>query len=431
MLRRLWIAVLGASALGLVTAANAQRGEVEVPLGEATALRIIKDVDTIDVSKTRGRFRGIRVYALDGSAVDIQKIDIVFSDGFIFTEDRGQPIRLDRQDIRTRFIGPSGDRAGERFIDKIVMYYKTAPGEPARAHVRINGVTSPQGAKAVRTADAAPTRPGGATTGTVASTPTAPTPVKSEPLRPVSDTAVLFGVKEVGFVRERDTITVGREIGKFDKLQLRVLNNDVLFRELVVTYAGGETETVLRSAEVKSNTRTRWLDLKGDRFIEKIDVVYSSPRAGVRGEARVEVYGQYAESWTGEEGEGRKFNRGRIYVGGAAPLLFSVKKGLGYEREVISVARNRGFKQLFLNVRDRDITLKELKINYGDGTSQIVPFGSGLTGETIKIGSEFGPLPLQAKPIKDIEVRYRSQFFSSGKGSGTRPYAFVEFWAVH
>jgi hypothetical protein len=429
MLRRLWIAVLGASALGLVTAANAQRGEVEVPLGEATALRIIKDVDTIDVTKTPGRFRGIRVYALEGTAVDIHKIDIFFSDGTVFTEDRGKPIRLDETDKRTRFIGPSGDRAGERFIDKIVMYYKTAPGESTRAHVRINGVTSPQGAKAVRTA--ASPRPGTAVTGSIATTPTAPTPVKSEPLRPVSDTAVLFGVKTVGFVRERDIIPVGREIGMFDKIQLRVLHNDVLFRELVVTYAGGETETILRSAEAKANTRTRWFPLKGDRFIEKIDIVYSSPRAGFRGEARVEVYGEYAESWTGEEGEGRKFNRGRIYVGGASPLLFSLKKGIGYEREVISVARNRGFKQLFLTVRDRDITLKELKINYADGTSQIVPFGTGLTGETIKVGSEFGPLPLQTKPIKDVEVRYRSQFFSSGKGDSTRPYAFVEFWAAH
>lgn len=426
MLRRLWIAVLGASALGLVTAANAQRGEVEVPLGEATALRIIKDVDTIDVTKTPGRFRGIRVYALEGTAVDIHKIDIVFSDGYVFTEDRGKPIRLDESDKRTRFIGPTGDRAGERFIDKIVMHYKTAPGESTRAHVRINGVTSPQGAKAVRTAG-----PGAGVTGPVSATPTAPTPVKSEPLRPVSDTSVLFGVKTVGFVRERDTIPVGREVGMFDKIQLRVLNNDVLFRELVVTYAGGETETILRAAEAKANTRTRWFPLKGDRFIEKIDIVYSSPRAGFRGEARVEVYGEYAESWTGEEGEGRKFNRGRIYIGGASPLLFSLKKGIGYEREVISVARNRGFKQLFLTVRDRDITLKELKINYGDGTSQIVPFGTGLTGETIKVGSEFGPLPLQIKPIKDVEVRYRSQFFSSGKGVTERPYAFVEFWAAH
>jgi hypothetical protein len=112
--------------------------------------------------------------------------------------------------------------------------------------------------------------------------------------------------------------------------------------------------------------------------------------------------------------------------------LFSFKRGLGYEREVLPVARNRkGFKQLFLTVRDRDITLKEIKVNYADGTSQIVPFGMGLTGETIKVGSEFGPLPLQIKRIKDIEVRYRSQFFSSAKAAGPRPYAFVEFWAAY
>mgnify|MGYP001378747741 CR=1 FL=1 len=48
-----------------------------------------------------------------------------------------------------------------------------------------------------------------------------------------------------------------------------------------------------------------------------------------------------------------------------SPLLFSLKKGLGYEKETISVGRNRGgFKQLFMVVRDRDITLKLGKQDY-------------------------------------------------------------------
>jgi hypothetical protein len=430
MLRRLLITALGVLAFGPGPAAMAQGGDVEVPLAQATALRIIKDVDTIDVSKTPGRFSGIRVYALDGAAVDIFKIDIVFSDGYVFTEDRGRPIHLDQTDKRTRIIGPSGDKAGERFIDKIVMYYKTAPSEGSRAQVRITGVTSARGARAERSTAMAPSS--APVTGSVSATKTASSPVKARPGQAVSDSAVLFGVKTVGFGRDRDTIPVGREIGKFDKIQLRILNNDIVIREMVLTYAGGATETIIHNATAKANTRTAWFPLQGAQFIDKIDIVYSSTRAGRSGEARVEVYGEYADGWTDEEGEGRKFNRGRIYIGGASPVLFSFKKGLGYERQVLPVARNsKGFKHLFLHVRDRDITLKEIKVNYRDGTSQIVPFGMGLTGETIKVGSEFGPVPLQIKPIKDIEVRYRSQFFSSSRTAGSSPYAFVEFWATY
>ena len=133
MLRRLLVAVLGLSLFGLASAANAQ---VEVPLGEEVALKIIKDIDSIDVRSKPGRYSGIRVYALEGSAVDISKIDIVYSDGKTFTEDRGKLIQLNPTSPRTKVIGP---QAGEQFIDKIVLYYKTAPGEDRRARVRVTG----------------------------------------------------------------------------------------------------------------------------------------------------------------------------------------------------------------------------------------------------------------------------------------------------
>ena len=92
MLRRLFVGVLALFAFAAVSTANAQ--DVEVTLGEETALKIIPDKDTIDTVKIPGRYRGIRVYALEGSSVDIAKIDIVYSDGFVFTEDRGKLIQL-------------------------------------------------------------------------------------------------------------------------------------------------------------------------------------------------------------------------------------------------------------------------------------------------------------------------------------------------
>ena len=147
MLRRLLLATLALFAFGSLTSAIAQ---VEVTLAEEKVLRIIPDIDRIDASKIPGKFRGIRVYALDGSAVDIAKIDILYNDGTKFTEDRGRLIQLNQRDVRTRVIGPQSGLGPEKFIDQIVMYYKTAPGERNQARVRVTGITSSSGSRAIR-----------------------------------------------------------------------------------------------------------------------------------------------------------------------------------------------------------------------------------------------------------------------------------------
>ncbi|MEZ5857210.1 MAG: hypothetical protein R3D67_21680 [Hyphomicrobiaceae bacterium] len=147
MFGRLLAFALAVFVLGQTTAASAQ---VEVTLAEEKARRVIPDIDRIDVRSIPGKFRGIRVYALDGTAVDIRKIDVEYADGSVFTEDRGRLIRLDTRDIRTRIMGPDNGRGPLKFIDRIVMHYKAAPGEPRQARVRIVGITTESGADARR-----------------------------------------------------------------------------------------------------------------------------------------------------------------------------------------------------------------------------------------------------------------------------------------
>ena len=436
MLRRLIVGALALFAFG-VPAANAQ---VEVTLAEETALKVIPDIDKIDTTKIPGRFRGIRVYALDGTAVDISKIDVKFNDGTTFTEDRGRLIRLDQRDVRTRIMGPNGGNGPEKFIDQIVIYYKTAPGQPGRARVRIAGITSNEGARAARpggtVAPAVLPRPGGpAPTGPVAVAPTSSQPNTAQPGTITAGGDVLFGVQYVGFGIDRDVIKVGSEFGKFDKIRMRVLDNDIFINELRVIYANGEPDVLAVGANVPANTRTKWFTLKGDRFIREVQLVYKS-RPGFKGQARVEVYGEYAEGWYGPgpasagsgsitpQGEAFRHaaNRGWLYLGGQQPLFVSIKKGLGYETDVVSVARNWGFNRLRLDVKDRDITLNKLTIVYADGTNDTVPVGQKVDG-----GSSFGPVSLKPKAVKEIQVSYRSRIFDpQAKGKG---YAFVEFWA--
>ncbi len=60
-----------ALALFALLPAAAALAEVEVTLAEEKVRRIIRETDRIDTRSIPGKFSGIRVYALDGTAVDI------------------------------------------------------------------------------------------------------------------------------------------------------------------------------------------------------------------------------------------------------------------------------------------------------------------------------------------------------------------------
>ncbi|MEZ5857209.1 MAG: hypothetical protein R3D67_21675 [Hyphomicrobiaceae bacterium] len=244
---------------------------------------------------------------------------------------------------------------------------------------------------------------------------------------------VLFGVQQVGFGVDRDVIRVGTNYGKFDKIRLRVLDNDIFINEMRVLYDNGAPDVLAVDANVSANTRTKWFTLRGDRFIREIQLVYKS-RPSFRGQARIEVYGEYAEGWYsssapgsgGATGEAFKHsgNRGWLYLGGQQPKFFSVslKRGIGYETDIISVARNWGFNRLRLDVKDRAIQLNKLTVIYGDGTTDTTSVGKKIDG-----GSSFGPIEIKRQPVKEIQVSYRSRVFD--KNATSKAHAFVEFWA--
>ena len=232
---------------------------------------------------------------------------------------------------------------------------------------------------------------------------------------------VLFGTQTVGFGVDKDTIKVGSQVGKFDKIRLRVLDNDIYLVSMKVIYADGEPDEVAYNAEIKQNTRTRWIALKGDRFVDRIDLTYRS-RPSFKGQARIEVYGEYAEGWLGAQGEGRKFNQGWVLLGAQSAAL-----RIGFDKDVVPIGKNEGgFKRVRLNVRDRAITLKEIKIIYGTGETDIIPVNT-----RIDAGGSYGPLDLigKVRVIKEVELTYRSRFIDpSAKGKGA---AVVEIWALH
>ena len=440
MLRKFVQVALAMLALGLVSPASAET--IEALFWEDKSSRAISEPDEIDTTDIVGRFRGVRVYALDGTSVEIAKVEINYADGSKHIEDRGSPTKLNTFNSRTRVIGPENGYGPEKFIDEVVVHYQ-ATGEKQHARLRIVGVTTERAARAKRTpADVAvgpgARRPSEMVTPVASRDGSGASSVVVIPPPSGPDAAggdVLFGVQSVSFGTDRDVIRVGTELGKFDKIRLRVFDNDIFMTELRVIYSNGEPDVLAVEANIPANARTKWFALKGDRFIKEIQLVYRS-KPSFRGQARVEVYGEYAEGWFAPmpsnmrpgqisyAGEAFKHgpNRGWLYLGGQQPKFISVKKGLGYETDTVMVHRNRGFNRIRLDVKDRAITLNKLTIIYSDNSTDVVD-----VGKAIEAGSGYTVPTLKAKPIKEIQVSYRSRIFD--RKATSSGYAFVEFWA--
>lgn len=235
-----------------------------------------------------------------------------------------------------------------------------------------------------------------------------------------SNGEVLFGVQDVGFLVDRDTIRVGAEIGKFDRIRLRVLKNEIFVTDLKAVFADGSTETLLTDMKIPADRKTDWIPLTHKGFIKEIQLVYRS-KPDFKGQARVEVFGEYEDGWLGPNGEGRKYNDGWVLLG------TDTAGSIGFDKVKIPVGQNEGgFKQLRVSVKDRDVTMTDLAVVYGDGAKDEIE-----TKRTkIEADGAFGPVDLKAgTTIKEIEATWRSRAIATSKRD--RAYATVQVWGKH
>jgi hypothetical protein len=454
MFRRLVLAGLAMATAGAVTTAQAQQGDKWVLLG-TKEVDLKNTSETIDVSKSKGAFKALRIQNT-GDSVTLNKAQVKYGDSTTHLEDRSMNLKTGE---RTR---PIDQRAGGKPVDAVVVNWSgegkgkatlevwglpgVSAAETAKADAAAKAEATAKAdkakAEAMAKADAAAAKTKDATkaaagtaavaapaSGAIAAAPTTPKAATAAPGTVSTATGgdVLFGSQTVGFGVDRDVIRVGAEVGKFDKIRLRVLDNDIFLNEMKVVYGNGESETLAVAADIKQNTRTKWFNLKGDRFIKEIQLVYRA-RPNFRGQAHVEVFGEYAEGWLGLAGEGRKFNSGWVMLGAQTADFFKVSSGkAGFDRDVIPVGKNEGgFKKVRVNVRERAITLNELRVVYANGTEDVIPIKT-----KVEAGAAFGPIDLKngGKPIKEILAYYRSRIFdvkAVGKGK-----AVVEVWGQH
>ncbi len=412
MLRRLLVACLAMAAAGLGTSVQAQQADGNWVLLGTKNVDLKSGSDTIDVSKARGNFKAVRIRNT-GDDIALSKARVVYADKSFHVEDRA--IKLSSGE-RSR---PIDTRNNGKFVDAVAITYEPA-AKGGSAVVQVWGLQGDP--RANRTAASDPTQP----------VKTAPTSAKATPIAPgkQAPTAggdVLFGAQSVGFGVDRDVIRIGAEIGKFDKVRLRVLDNDIFLNELKVIYANGESDALAVNAEIKQNKMTNYFNLKGDRFIKEVQLSYRS-RPNFKGLAHVEVLGHYADGWLGPAGEGRKFNQGWVLLGAQTADFFRVTSGkAGFDRDTIFVGRNEGgFKKIRVNVRERAITLNELRVIYVSGQEDTIPVKT-----KVEAGSNYGPIDIKggSRAIKEINAIYRSRIFDAkavGKGK-----AVVEVWGQH
>mgnify|MGYP001325945983 CR=1 FL=1 len=423
MLRRLVMAALATTAAGFCSVAVA---EESLSVIGVTTLDLSSDKASIDLSGERGKYNGIRVRARKGS-VDLTCVQVVYRGGGLHNEERTIHLLSGERSL------PIDLREGRRDVQSVNILNKKGRG---KVELEVLGIEAsgkvdnyPQKPMTRGACDRASdqgvarrpsTPPDAPAPQDVTSTPTPSKPSPAAPGKELPGGEVLFGMQTVGFGIDKDVIRVGSEIGKFQRIRMRVLDNDIHLNQVKVVYSNGDPDVLAVNADLPKNSKTNWLDLKGDRFIKEIQLSYRS-RPTFKGLARVEVLGEYAPGWLGPQGEGRKYNQGWVLLGAQSAGF------IGFDNDVVPVGRNEGgFKKIRITVRDRAITLNEVRVVYGSGAEDIIPVKA-----RVDAGTTWGPADLKggSRAIKEVRAKYRSRFFDkNAKGKGG---AIVEVWGQH
>jgi hypothetical protein len=225
---------------------------------------------------------------------------------------------------------------------------------------------------------------------------------------------VLFGAQEVAFRTELDIIPVGPEVGRFDRIALKVSGNDVYLREITIVYANGERDQRIIETEIPAGSQTRPIDLSGDRFIREIELVYRSGRDSRR-PAVVEVFGDYADEWLGDRGGHRDFNRGWLMLGAASASFFTK------DTDTIQVNERVGrIQALRITARRASVRFYGARVFYENGEVEDIP----ITGALVD-GATSQPIDLRGRGrrVDRIQLRYRSKLDFKGQG-------IVEVWGL-
>ena len=102
-----------------------------------------------------------------------------------------------------------------------------------------------------------------------------------------------LGSRKVNFQGERDEIVVTGQKGSFTALKLKVNNNGINIRKMIVHFGNGQKQDVALRQNIPAGGESRVIDLKGGkRVIHKVVFYYDSKNNRLR-RATIELFGRH------------------------------------------------------------------------------------------------------------------------------------------
>lgn len=219
------------------------------------------DRDVIPVTAREGVFRAIKLEVEEGN-LEMYDIKVVFGNGEVFSPETRLVFR---ENSRSRTIDLPGNR---RVINRVEFFYRSR-ARRGKATVRLYG----KGVEAAERAD----RPGSVA-----------------PPAALADVAgwTRLGTRAVSFRAERDRIEAVGD-GPFRRILFVVESGDLEMYDVRVRFRNGEVFSPDTRLVFNSETRSRAIDLPGDRRnISFVEFAYRSLRGGGEGRAAITLYGR-------------------------------------------------------------------------------------------------------------------------------------------
>ena len=219
------------------------------------------DHDVIPVTAREGVFRALKIEVEAGN-LEMYDIKVVFGNGEVFSP--GTRLVF-RENSRSRTIDLPGNR---RVINRVEFFYRSRVRR-GKATVRLYGKGGEPAARAERPGSVAP-------------------PAS------LADVAgwTRLGTRAVTFRAERDRIEAVGE-GPFRRIMFVVQGGDLEMFDVRVRFRNGEVFSPTTRLVFDSETRSRAIDLPGDRRnIAVVEFTYRSLRGGGEGRAEVTLYGR-------------------------------------------------------------------------------------------------------------------------------------------
>jgi hypothetical protein len=211
----------------------------------------------------------------------------------------------------------------------------------------------------------------------------------------------LLGERVVDGRSDSDVIQVGRDDGRFTKLMLVVEDSDLEMIDMQITFGNNTTLSPQVRQFFRENTRTRAIDLPGEkRVIKRINFRYANLPGG--GKARVAVYGKPFDGPVAEPTP-QPVLKANWDATGWVLLGEKVVDGK-VDRDVIPVGHKEGkFTRVMVVVEDSDLEMHDMEITFGNG-KKFKPAVKHFFREADRTRSI--DLPKNARVIKNISFVY-------------------------